>query len=223
MLFRSASLLILLETLHFTCPGQGMFSTGFKIGAGGSPLPLGARLDVEGSVSRVYAGTTLATGAIVSYMIGNRIGIESGFSVIHYSYYRSEEDFWRRRVWKGSATLELVDFQVPLSIIYRHNIPSRPYRYISFAGGTSIDWLSDIASGPYGPLWLKNVCGAVRLGKETMKAHNVEYGLEFQYTLDRFLFQGRDYDQQRYGLDSRLALVSLNFTYFFWRKPVGVG
>jgi hypothetical protein len=218
---RPSILLILLGALNASCLAQGKFSAGAKVGAGGSLFPLHATLDAKDSVDNVYAGTTLTTGIFVNYMIGGRMGIESGVCLSHYSYYRNEEKFWRTRIWKGAATMEMVNYQIPLLILYRYDIPSNPFKDITFAGGTSIDWLAEPMLKSTGPMWLKNIFGGIRLGKERMKGGRFEYGLEFQYSLNRFVFKGTNYNKLDYKLNSRLGLLSLNLYYFFYGRAIG--
>jgi hypothetical protein len=221
MKIRLGSLLLFFGVLNFSCLAQGAFYVGAKIGAGGNVFPFYALLDVKGNVDNVYAGTTLSTGIIVNYMIAERIGFETGLNAVHYSYYKSEMTYWRKRIWKGSAAMEIADVQFPLLFLYKYNFPSKPFIDVTFSGGTSIDWLApNLLIKPSGPMWLKNVMCCLRLGKEKMKGARWEYGIEFQYSLDRYTENGTNYDELDYKINSRLSLLTLNLYYFFFNRKI---
>jgi hypothetical protein len=202
---------------------QGVFQTGFKLGLGGSVVPLYTRLEAKGITNKAYTGTTLTTGGIAQYIIGNRIGIESGMHVTHYSYYYPEDsNLWRRRLWKGAAAIEMFDFQLPVVMLYRIPMPSDPFKDITLAFGTSIDWLATdfLINRSMRGAWLKNIYGGVRLGKERMKGNRLVCGLEFQYSLDRFSLKGMNYNQQDMQISSRMSMLTINVYYFFSHKAV---
>jgi hypothetical protein len=205
----------------FSCAAQGILVIGGHFGLGGSVLPLHAMLDSGGSVDKAYAGTTLMTGALINYVISERIGIESGLNVIHYSYYHPVSNLWRRRLWKGSAAIEVVDFQIPIAILYRLQFPTNPFRDVTLVAGTSLDWLSSafIINGA-NQSWLKTIHGGIRVGHERMKGRRLELGLEFQLSANRFLLEESNYNQPDQKLYSRLSLLALNFHYSFYRTSI---
>lgn len=202
---------------------QGVFHVGAKVGLGGSLFPLHSKLVNDGVSNNAYTGTVLSTGIITQYVIGRRIGFESGFHLNHNSYYYPDQkNVWRRRIWKGAAAVEMFDFQVPIVILYRFPIPSDPFRDITVSAGTSIDWLgTDFMTETSRAMWLKNIYGGVRFGKERMKGNRFEYGLEFQYSLERFDLKGKNYNQLEMEISSRLSALTINIYYFFFDKVVG--
>jgi hypothetical protein len=217
----TARILIFLAGSAFPCVAQGILTIGGHLGTGGSVLPLHARIDSGGSVDKAYAGTTLTTGALISYMISERIGIESGLNVIHYSYYDPTSNFWRKRVWKGSAAIEIFDLQVPILLLHRLQFASNPFRDVTLATGTSLDWLSSafLISKVKQP-WLKTIHTCIRIGHETMKGRRLEIGLEFHFSANRFLVVESNYRQPDDKLYSRLSLLAVNFHYSFYRIAI---
>jgi hypothetical protein len=73
------SVILVLSSLYFSCASQGTFSASAKLGLGGSAIPVNALLEYRGTVNKAFTGTTLTTGVVTSYIIGNRIGIESAY------------------------------------------------------------------------------------------------------------------------------------------------
>jgi hypothetical protein len=202
---------------------QGVFNTGAKIGLGASVFPLHSTLVNDGVSIDAYTGTILSTGIITQYVIARRIGIESGFHINHYSYYYPDQQkVWKRRIWKGAAAIEMFDFQVPINIVHRFPVPSDPFRDITVLAGTSIDWLAtDFLVKASRATWLKNIHGGIRLGKERMRGNRLEYGFEFQYSIDRFDLKGKNYNQLDMAISSRLSALTINLYYFFFDKDVG--
>lgn len=199
----------------FKSQAQGAFYAGVKVGLGGSLVPFHATVNLHDTISSVYAGTTLTPGIRGNYTISKRVGIETGVGFNHYSYYKKEDSgFWTNRVWKSATDMEVIDLQVPISILYRYEIPSNPFRDITLTGGTSIDWFGyDYQTKTTPSMWFRNIYGTVRVGKERMKGKGgrLECGLEFQYSINRFSLGA----SKNHQLDSRLSLLALNFYYFF--------
>lgn len=214
---------IFLATMNLPGAAQGTLSIGAKFGLGASVFPLHAMLDDNDSTWNVYSGTTLTTGILAQYLIGNRIGIESGLHLTHYSYYeKNDASIPRNRLWKSSATTEVFNFQVPVVLFYKFAFPSNPFKDIKLAGGTSIDWLSsDLLLEPSHALTLKNIYASVRIGNERMSGRRLEYGLEFQYSMDRYSLKGTNFNQLDQTLSSRLCVLTLNLYYFFFSKTIG--
>jgi hypothetical protein len=205
------------------CFAQSTLSLGAKIGLGGSPLPVHSTLRSDVATDHVYSGTTLTTGVILQYLVGNRIGIESGAHVNHYSYYRNDAQFWRRRIWKGPADLEMINYQIPLIVVYRIKVPAFPFRTVMLAGGTSLDWVvTDESTHTYQEAlylgWLKNIYCSMRISNERMKGNRLECGLDFQYSLNRFVVSGTNDRSIPQTLSSRLSFLSINLYYFFLHK-----
>jgi hypothetical protein len=209
--------------MNFLCAAQGILSIGAKLGLGASVFPLHAMLDDNDSTWQVYSGTTLTTGILAQYLIGNRIGIESGLHLTHYSYYEKKDaSIPRNRVWKSSATTEVFNFQLPVALFYKFTFPSNPFKDIKLVGGTSIDWLSsDLLLQPSRALTLKNIYTSIRIGNERVSGRRLEYGLEFQYSLDRYSLKGTTFNQPDNKLSSRLSVLTLNLYYFFYNKTIG--
>lgn len=204
---------------------QGKFVAGARFGVGGSVAPMHAHVEAKSTTYPVYAGTTLSTGLVLRYVIGDRLGFESGLLATHYSYYREDHRF-RRRLLKGAAEMELVNFQVPLVIVHKVHLPENPSTDVTFSAGTSIDWLAtDVLIRSSSPMWLKNFIGGVRVGKDKMKGGRWEYGLEYQHSFDRFSRAGSNYDDMDYIISSRLSVLSLNICYYFhfWKTHNGPG
>lgn len=215
MSFRLLTGLLLLTGLSSSCLAQGRFSSGVRFGVGGSVIPMDALVEANGSTYPVYAGTTFSTGLLITYVIGERLGFESGLLVTHYSYFRDHHSFGRRLL-KGAAEMELADFQVPLVLLHRLRLPKNPHTDFTFSVGTSLDWLAtDLLIKPSSPAWLKNVIAGIRFGKEKMKGGRWEYGLEYQYSFDRFSRAGSNYNDMDYLISSRLSVLSVNICYYF--------
>jgi hypothetical protein len=213
-----ASLLIVVGCLNVHA--QRTFTLGAKIGLGGSPFPLNATFKANGATSGVRPMTIFTTGFLTQYMVNDFMGIESGAYLTHYGYYRNETSAWQNLIGEV-AVVQVFNYQVPVVLLHKIKMPGDPFKYVKLAGGTSIDWLTGDGLTTYGKaLSLKNLHCGVRLGREKVKGSRIEYGLEFQYSFNRFYLESINYNQVKESLSSRLSMLTLNFYYLFWNKAL---
>jgi hypothetical protein len=146
--------------------------------------------------------------------------MESGLNIVHNSYYYPEDSrLWRKRIWKGAAAIETVDYQIPILIVYRVQFPSNPFRDVTLTGGTSLDCFSTVFLLQTTPLrWMKNICGSIRFGHKKRNGHRLEYGIEFQYAVERLSLQGVNDNQTDMVISSRLSMLTLNLYYVFLNR-----
>jgi hypothetical protein len=213
-------LTLLFITTVCSAHAQKTFSFGSKAGLGGSAFPLNATFASNGIAEGVRPMTIFTTGAMVQYMITYHAGIESGTHITHYGYYKNETSVWQNLTGEDPVT-QVFNYQIPVVLLYRVKMPANPFKYVMFAGGTSIDWITADALTTFGEaLSLENLYCSVRMGREKVKGKRIEFGLEFQHSFRRFYLKEVNYKQIEESLSSRLSLLTLNFYYFFWNKTL---
>jgi hypothetical protein len=205
------------------CHAQNSFTLGAKIGYGTSAFPMNAKLETNGVTEIVKSGATLSTGIIGRYSIGDRIGIESGVWLNHYSFYNKDKFRTRDAIWKSAAEFEVANYQMPIILNYKVKMQRHPFRYFVVGAGTTLDWFlvywSTGLTRSILPGNFKNIVGSLKTGRERMKGNQLEIGLEIQYALKQFELDNHDYSypkQQR--VTSKTNMVSLSIAYFFLKK-----
>lgn len=219
-------ILFTLYLLLFTCyfsSGQNSFITGAKIGYGTSAFHMNAVLYIDGSAESAKSGSVLSTGVIERYMIGDLIGIESGALINHYSFYLEKNFDFQDVYWKTAADLELLNYQMPVIVNYKLKLRHLPFTYFLFSGGTTIDWFfPDLYTGrssSFRPQTFQNHFASVKRGREKLQG-KIEVGLELQYSRKHFEFGDRGYNRIEKIVQSKLNIIALNISYFFFTKEL---
>jgi hypothetical protein len=197
----------------FTCVAQSLFSFGVKNALGVSPNALHATHTLQGETITVKPALHYVKGVAMQYIIGNTFGIETGLQIVFYSYRKKGEQFF------FSNDMWVEDIQVPLLLVLKRKHVYNASREYNFFAGTSVEWIeADGLIGRHG--WLKNLIAGVRIGSSNTRNGRLEYGLEYQYSLSRFLISTDYYNKGGY-LESRLNLLSFNLVCYFLNKRFG--
>jgi hypothetical protein len=201
---------------------QHLFSVGAKMGIGSTVTPINPILTVNADSYLMRTNGHLSTGAVIQYLIGNRIGMESGFQMNVYTFnLKNETGFSLKEYFCIAPRFQLLDYQIPVQVMYKIPLPRNLYKHIKLVSGTSIDWLTtQTATQLRHSFSLHNFIVSARIGKETLKHGRMEYGLEYQYSLKRFKLESVDYNQPGETLDGRLSMLCFNFYYFFLNRNI---
>jgi hypothetical protein len=201
---------------------QHLISIGAKVGVGPTASPINPLLNSNGNGYDMRTNGHFTTGVTAQYLIGNRIGMESGMNLNCYTFNLKSDPHYSLTHYFGiNPTIQVFDYQIPVQLMYKIELPRNLYKHIKLVGGTSIDWLTTLVNSRLGhALSLKNIMIGARLGKETLKRGRMEYAVEYQYSLRRFNLNGVNYDQLDDTLNARLSMLCVSYYYFFINRDV---
>jgi hypothetical protein len=201
---------------------QQQISIGAKVGVGPTASPINPLLTSKGNVYVMRTNGHFTTGVTAQYLIGNRMGMELGMNFNCYTFnIKSDPHYSLTHYFGINPAIQMFDYQIPVQLMYKIELPRNLYKHIKLVGGTSIDWLTTLVNSQLGhALSLKNIMIGARLGKETLKRGRMEYAIEYQYSLRRFDLNGIDYNQLGDTLNARLSMLCFSYYYFFINRDV---
>lgn len=199
---------------------QSAYSIGIKGGIGASLPDPHSSLGFNGKsyVLRTHAFYT--GGILAQYVLGNTIGIETGILNTYTSYSRKDlTGSYLLQSLGWDANIGVNSYQIPIQVMYLFRLNSKPNMRIKLTGGIAMNWHTQgLLKKQENPLLVSSILFGARIKSRTGKYGRMEYGLEYQYSLDgQYTFDVHT-DQGISTLRTKYSVLSVNLYYFFFNK-----
>jgi hypothetical protein len=209
---------VVLCLASFECQSQNGFAVGFKGGSGVSVFPVHPVFTSNSIEKDVRINPQVHTGVVIQYEIAEKAGIESGCQIMYHSYSLKDGGSYLKKNINQSNAITVTDFQIPILLTYNVHHRYNASRYLKLAAGTSLDWLStDLFIAWQPPVSVKNLIIGIRGGK-ILEYGKIEFALEHQYSLNRYMLSGVNYDQLNDRITTRISFLNFSVMYFLPAK-----
>lgn len=199
---------------------RSTFSLGVKGSMGFSVPDPHSRADIQGQTYSLHTNACYKAGMAVQYIIGDVIGIES--AILHTTISFSQKNGSKASLqqylgWDENITID--SYQIPFHLMYLIRLRTHPNMRIKLTGGIAMDWIrSSILHQKQDPLFVPSfLCGA-RIKSRTGKFGSVEYGLEYQHSLDGNYALTNQYYLGTATVYSKYSTLSFTLYYFFLNR-----
>lgn len=220
-LYPAIAWLAFLHTFSIWALAQPIFSLGSKYGAGISPNQPGSTYPTP--TQTTFHQYNLHRGLIIQYLLTNTIGVETGMALIDYGYARKKQFPIHSR---DEPFIDVFDYHVPFLLVVQKRHRFKTLTSYKLVAGTSADMMASAFENHHTPaLWLKNIILGIRICNEKLKHGRLEYGIEYQNSIEGFTLKTNDPTLGPVELHAKLNLVALTIHYFiitknFKRSPV---
>jgi hypothetical protein len=202
------------------CHSQNTLSFGARFGAGAQVIPAHAEFQSDNTKYPVQTNPSLMHGLMAQYLIGNKAGVETGVQVFYHSYSPKSDRVFVYNVLSSGPAMFVIDYQVPILLMYNFGHPYNVMRNFKIVAGTSVDWLSTYFLVHNGPVSsLHNFIAGFRIVTDKQTSR-IEYCLEHQYSFKRFTLTGDNYFQTEDTIDARLSTLTLSIIWYFAVKEL---
>ncbi|ABG57728.1 hypothetical protein CHU_0439 [Cytophaga hutchinsonii ATCC 33406] len=195
-------------------------SIGIKGSVGVSVPGPHSTLDIGAQSYALRTHASYAGGILGQYVLGGVVGIETGILNTYISYSRKDlSGSYLLQSLGWDANIGINSYLVPIQLMYVLRPGINPDLQIKLTGGIALDWLTQgFLKRQENPLFLSGILCGARIKTRAGKYGRIEYGLEYQYSLQgTYTFEiqaGKDMAV----LHSRYSVLSFNLYYFFFNK-----
>lgn len=198
-------------------------SVGIKGGIGFSIPDPHATLDagLQSHILRTHA--SYSGGLLGQYVLGDFIGIETGILNTYTSYSRKDlTGSYLLQSLGWDANIGINSYQIPIQLMYLFRIKQNPNMRIKLTAGIAMDWLTmGFLKHQENPPMVSSILLGARIKTRAGKYGRMEYGLEYQYSLQVTYMFTISSDAGLQTLNSRYSILSFNLYYFFFNKERG--
>ncbi|WP_018341941.1 hypothetical protein [Cytophaga aurantiaca] len=199
---------------------QSVFSIGIKGGIGASLPDPNSSLDINGQSYSLRTHAFYTGGMLGQYVLGNTIGIETGILNTYQSYSRkdlTDPSLLQSLGW--DANIGVNSYQIPIQFMYMFRMNSKPNMRFKLTGGIAMDWHTQgFLKKQENPAMVSSILFGARIKNPRGKYGRIEYGLEYQYSLNGNYTFDLKTDQGTQTLHTRYSVLSFNLYYFFFNK-----
>lgn len=219
----------LVYTLFFICgffvcsnssnAQRSTFSLGVKGSMGFSVPDPNSSADIQGQSYSLRTNACYKAGMALQYILGGVIGIETGILNTTVSFSKKDGAASLQESLGWRANINVNSYQIPFQLMYLIRLRTHPNMRIKLTGGISMDWImSRIVYIQRSPLFVPSLLCGARIKSRTGRYGHIEYGLEYQYSLDG----NYDLNSQSYlgtgTMHSKYSTLSFTLYYFFLNK-----
>jgi len=196
--------------------------TAYSIGAKGSfgvsvPDPH-STLDENGQSYALYTQAHYSAGMLFQYVLGDVAGIEAGILNTYISYTKKDAAGSHLQQALGwDANIGVYSHQVPIQMMYIYHPRTHPNMRIKLTAGVAMDWLSSSVTNK-DFLMVSSVLAGARIHSYTGKYGRMEYGLQYQHSLNGEYEFAIQTDAGTSMLHTSYSVFSLNIYYFFFNR-----
>lgn len=199
---------------------RSTYSIGLKGGIGGSLPDPHSSIDLNGKAYALRTHAFYTGGILAQYVLGNTIGIETGILNTYISYSRKDlSGSYLLQSLGWDANIGINSYQIPIQLMYLFRTGINPNIRIKLTGGIAMDWHTQgFLKQQENPLMVSSILLGVRIKSRSGKYGRIEYGLEYQYSLNgKYTFDVKT-DQGLNTLHTKYSVLSFNLYYFFFNR-----
>lgn len=199
---------------------RNTYSIGIKGGMGVSLPDPHSSVDVNGQSHSLRTHAFYTGGILAQYVLGNTIGIETGILNTYISYSRkdlTDPSLFQSLGW--DANIGVNSYQVPIQFMYLFRTGINPNVRIKLTGGIAMDWHTQgFLKQQENPLLVSSMLLGALIKSRSGKYGRMEYGIEYQYSLNgKYTFDVKT-DQGVSTLHTKYSVLSFNLYYFFFNR-----
>lgn len=199
---------------------RSAFSLGVKGGMGFSVPDPNSSANIQGQSYSLRTNASYKAGMALQYILGDVIGIETG--ILHTTISFSEKNGPKASLQQSLGLNENINvdsYQIPFQLMYLIRLRAHPNMRIKLTGGIAMDWImSSITYSQQAPSFVPSfLCGA-RIKTRTGRFGHVEYGLEYQHSLNGSYALTSHYYLGRGTVYSKYSTLSFTLYYFFLNR-----
>jgi hypothetical protein len=196
------------------------FSLGVKGSIGFSVPDPSSSADIQGQSYSLRTNASYKLGMAAQYILGDVIGIETAILNTTVSFSKKDGTTASLQQSLGwNENISINSYQIPFQLMYLIRLRTHPNMRIKLTGGIAMDWLmARIAYKQRNPLFVPSLLCGARIKSRTGRFGHIEYGLEYQYSLNG----NYDLTLQSYlgtgTVHSKYSTLSFTLYYFFLNR-----